>query len=120
MAQKKPSLVQNNLLVSRLVSLNSNLLEVARPNSKLYNIAKYQLYKIARIIPEFQLYNIAIPRPDRPDGSDLIPRLDRPDGSNFRPRPDELDRSETSPELLEIVLYNTVKANTQSPLGARG
>ena len=39
MAQKEPSLVQNNLLASRLVSLNSDLLEAARPNSKLYNIA---------------------------------------------------------------------------------
>ena len=72
------------------------------------------------MIPEFQLCNTAIPRPSRPDGSDLIPRLDRPDRSNFRPRPDKLDRSETSSELLEIVLYNIVKANTQSPLGARG
>ena len=120
MAQKKPSLVQNNLLVSRLVSSNSDLLEAARPDSKLYNIAKCQLCKIARMTPEFQLYNIAIPRPDRPDGSDLIPRPDGPDGSNFRPRPDEPDRSETSPELSETVLYNTVKANTQSPLGTRG
>ena len=120
MAQKEPSLVQNNLLASRLVSSNSDLLEAARPNSKLYNIAKYQLYKIARMIPEFQLYNTAIPRPNRLDRSDLIPRPDGPDGLNFRPRPNEPDRSETSPELSETVLYNTVKTNTQSPLGARG
>ena len=57
------------------------------------------------MIPEFKLYNTAIPRPD---------------GSNFRPRPDKPDRLEISPELLEIVLYNIVKANTQSPLGTRG
>ena len=69
--------------------------------------------------PEFQLYNTAIPRPDGPDGSDLIPRPDRPDRSNFGPRPDELDRLEISPKLLKIVLYNTVKTNTQSPLGTR-
>ena len=59
--------------------------------------------------PEFlQLYNTVIPRPDGLDGS------------NFRPRPDEPDRSEISPKLSEIVLYNIVKANTQSPLGTRG
>ena len=58
--------------------------------------------------PEFKLYNIAIPRPDGLDGS------------KFRPRPDEPDRSETSPKLSEIVLYNIVKADTQSPLGTRG
>ena len=64
------------------------------------------------MIPKFQLYNITIPRPNRLDGLDLIPRLDELDGLNFRPRLDELDRSETSPKLLEIVLYNIVKANT--------
>ena len=65
-AQKKPSLVQNNLLVSRLVSSNSDLLEIARPNLKLYNIA--------------------IPRLDELDGSNFRPRPDELDRLEISPK----------------------------------
>src|SRR6266536_3895136 len=51
-AREIPSLVQTDLLASKLVGADSDLLEAARPNSKLCNIAK------------FQLCDIAVPRPD--------------------------------------------------------
>ncbi len=39
-AQEIPSLVQTDLLASKLVGADSDLLEAARPDSKLYNIDK--------------------------------------------------------------------------------
>ena len=69
MAQKEPSLVQNNLLASRLVGSNSDLSKAARPDSKLYSLVQNNLL-VSRLVdsnskllkaarPDSKLCNIA-------------------------------------------------------------
>ena len=120
-----PSLVQKDLLASKLVGPDSDLPKAARPNSEvLCEIAKCQLCKVAMAEPGLQLYDTARPRPrpDRPDRSEFIlsetgwldsaseqPAKIQP--CQARPRPDQPDRSEAIYLLPEAV---------RSPLRTRG
>jgi len=133
-----PSLVQKDLLASRLAGPDSDLPKAARPNSEvLCEIAKCQLCKVARAEPGLQLYDTARPRPrpDRPDRSEFIlsetgwldsaskqPAKVQP--CKARPRLDKPDRSEATYQLPEAVLCDTARAARRvyapSPLGARG
>ena len=49
LAQKGPNPVQDNLLVSRLVSSYSDLQNAVRTELPLYRVAKCQLYEVAEI-----------------------------------------------------------------------
>ena len=55
-AQKKPSLVQKDLLASKLkIRPDSDRPRAIRPDILLYKVAKCQLYKIARTVSDLPL-----------------------------------------------------------------
>jgi hypothetical protein len=93
-AQREPSLVQKDLLASKLVGANSDLLKAARLEL-LCEIAKCQLCEVARAE---ELCNVARSGPGRPD------------------------RSEAKYELSEAVHIARAaqRVNAPSPLGSRG
>jgi transposase InsO family protein len=134
-AQREPSLVQKDLLASKLVGANSDLPKAARLEP-LCEIAKCQLCEIARAeldshLPKAEeLCGVARPGPGRPDRSEpILSKTGRLQESvseqpakiqpcQARPRLDELDRSEANYELSEAVHIARAarRVNAPSPL----
>ena len=60
LVQKGPNPEQDNLLISRLIGSNSNLLKATRPNLPLYEVVKYQLCEVVKMAILYPLGNIII------------------------------------------------------------
>ena len=59
-AQKEPSLVQKDLLASKLeIGPDSDRPRATRPDIPLYEVAKCQLCEIAKIVPDLPLNSVA-------------------------------------------------------------
>ena len=62
-AQKEPSLVQKDVLASKLkIRPDSDWPKVTRSDSLLCEVAKCQLCEIAITVPDIQLYNTVRPK----------------------------------------------------------